>query len=191
MTPKDKKLLTGLLCFLIVVGFLQFLMVPNWNKKEKLKKEERNLKTEINTIQITIDEMNDETQSLNTLKKRLKELQKIFNVTGNVEDIDEQLTQLAISIGIEAESINLTHISSPIKTHSSAKEEKQTEKPVIQYKIIQQLSSANYSLLNLYIKELEEFENIQLNQANFQYVEEEEMGYWSASVVLTYYERQE
>ena len=191
MTPKDKKLLTGLLCFLIAVGFLQFLIFPNWNEKEKLKKEAKNLQNEINTMQQTIDEMNNEAKSLNAMKTRLKELQTIFNVTGNVEDIDDQLTQLALTIGIDAQSINLTHISSPLITHKSSKEEKQTEKPVIQYKIIQQLSSPNYSLLNLYMKELEDFENVQLNQASFNYVQDEEKTFWSVSVVLTYYERQE
>ena len=123
MTPKDKKLLTGLLCFLIAVGFLQFLIVPDWNEKEKLKKEAKNLQIEINTMQQTIDEMNNEAKSLNAMKTRLKELQKIFNVTGNVEDIDDQLTQLALTLGIDAQSINLTQISSCLLYTSDAADE--------------------------------------------------------------------
>ena len=76
-------------------------------------------------------------------------------------------------------------------THKSSKEEKQTENLLFNINIVQQLSSPNYSLLNLYMKELENFENVQLNQASFNYIQEEEKTFWSVSVVLTYYERQE
>lgn len=191
MTPKDKKLLTGLLCFLIVVGFLQFLIIPDWNEKDKLKKEANNLQAEINTMQQTIDEMNNEAKSLNVLKKRFKELEGIFNLNGNVEDIDEQLTQLALTLGIDSQSINLTELRNPIKSHQSEKEEKLTTQNVLNYTIVHELNSLNYSTLILYLQEIEEIENIKLNQTTFTQVKDEDSISWKAQVVLTYYERQE
>lgn len=193
MTPRDKKLLSGLVCFLVIIAFLQFLIVPAWNEKNKLKNEQKNLQAEITTMQTTIDEMTNEAKSLSAMKQRLEELNKIFQPENDIEDVDDQLTQMALVLGIQINSFHITEVAAPLQSHSSVKEEEklQTESNVIQYKITQSIEANLYSTLQVYMDGVLKLQNIQLNDASFSYVQEEEGAKWSASVVLTYYERQE
>lgn len=191
MTKKDKKLLSGLCCFLIFVGFLQFLILPAWRSKQSAKQEVANLQLEITTMQSTIDEMTNEAKSLNQMKERLSELKKIFNASGNVEDVEEQLTNLALSIGLSSNSITLQSQSSQLVSHSSASEELTTEENVSSYQIIHQLSCSLSSTVMVYLEQIQELENVLLNQVSMSYDSSSDSESWTATVVLTYYEHQE
>lgn len=181
---KDKVLLSGLACFLIVAAFIEFLYLPTMKEKVRVKKENSEIEQQIIQQNALIEVSQIQDEQIEKLEKELKDLEGQFYQKDFGETVEKKFTDLAKTIGLDSHTITLKYSEQKINEY---KKEEGTNHVIPQYEITHHLIANSYPYFLTYIESLESMSNVVIEKINAK-PKDNTSNEWSFDVTFVFYE---
>lgn len=184
ISKKDKMLLSGLACFLVVAVFIQFLYLPSIKETSFVKQQIKDTENQIVEQKAFIEVSQLSKQEITQLESDLKELEGQFGGKHYSEEVEKKFTDLAKTLGLNSHTITLKYSEQKIAKY---KQEETTQQNIRQYEITHHLIANSYPYFLTYIESLESMSNVVIQKINSK-PKENTSNEWSFDVTFIFYE---
>ena len=186
LTKRDKILLCGLVCFLIVFASYYFLYQPLLIKQNQYRLEVDQLNNDIEQKNALLHDIDLSQDTINELNTQLKDIKKKYQSKEYSYEVEKLFTLLASRSGLDSQTLTLTYENDTIKEYQNT--ENATSEKYGCFQIKHFIKTQDYNGFIKYLNDLKEYPNVVINRIEVKNNDEETQVYlWEIEIQFTYY----